>query len=739
MTITIILLMIIGIFTFLNFQDIKRLKKENQDLRLQNRIALESIEFLKRKINPDYKPIDTSQQKQQTIKNPREQQITTQPTWQPKPIKEKKNLENVLGKNIIGVIAAALIFIGTIAFGALIFNRITDGVKVLLMVLGSGLMLGLGSFLSLKNKNAFTLSLAGCGAGALFITIFVTHIYFEMIGDILAFGLILLWALGMFFLSRKIDSKSLVYVTHLGCIISSVLAIGYGQVETKMLEITIYQILMTVLLLIEDYKHSQLLFKLSAWVTMIINTVLAYYCYNVTWYQSYVYDYLSEAHVAAPIGGLTFAISIILLIINTISYLMSLKLTFKNSIIETLISHFIYFISVSVGAISTLVMFIERILYPNEDIYFYVENSIHAWIINASPVMLALLLSVISIFVIYRKIKDENVVKYSTLMHFAFLAIMLSIRVFESMNGALPFIFLIALASFYLYKKTNSNLYFGSGLLLTAMDAFMIINLVEQNSPAEIIGLIYAIILLSVLIFAGWLKENFFFFPFLYFLLLNSTVLIFMLEGYNEGWVMVIMTALNILLAVLQQIFMKKPYTTEQKASNILTGIGESIYLFVTSLVVGFGGAEFKYLILSMLLLIFGLCKIRNLMTEENKLLGAWYGIKFTWLTLVPLNVFTGLMEEQFILSITCMIIAFLCILFGFGFNIKSTRIYGLVLILASVLKIVVIDMWGQDSMIRVFSLIFGGIICFAISAGYNYFEKSRKNLSDETSDEENW
>ena len=56
MTIMFIILTIIGIFTFINFNDIKKLKKENQELRLQNRIAMETIEFLKRKINPDYKP-----------------------------------------------------------------------------------------------------------------------------------------------------------------------------------------------------------------------------------------------------------------------------------------------------------------------------------------------------------------------------------------------------------------------------------------------------------------------------------------------------------------------------------------------------------------------------------------------------------------------------------------------------------------------------------------------------------
>lgn len=726
MPIMVILLIIIGIFTFINFQDIKRLKKENQELRLQNRIALESIEFLKKKINPDYKPIEEINQSFKQIESPVYKEYSPIKKKE-KIVKEKKNLENVLGKNIIGVIAAALIFIGIIAFGALIFNQITDVIKVFLMIFGSVLMLGLGTFLSVKNKNAFTLSLTGCGAGALFITIFVTHIYFEMIGDIMAFGLILIWAIGMFFLSRKIDSKALVYVTHLGCIISSILAIGYGQVDNKMLEITIYQVLITALLLIEDYKQSQLLFKLSAWITIIINTVLTRYCYDATWYSNYDYFYDGPT-IPAPIGELAFVISIVLLIVNTASYLLTLKSEYKNAVAESLISHIIYLASLMIGPIMTAMMFVKRILYPNEDIYFYIENNLHMWIIDATPIAISLLTCVACIFIGHQILNNKNVLKSLNLSHFAFLAFILSMRALDSRNEVIPLICIIGLICLYLYHKTKDDIYFISSIIFTCLDAFMIINLIDHDYPAEVIGIVYTIVLLGVLVLSGYIKKNFFYFPFVYFALINSTELIFALERFGEeGWVMVVFTAINIILALLQQKFIAKPYTHAQKISNVFMGIGETIYLFVVSLFVSFGEAEIEFLFLSILLLVYGLCKIKSLLDSENKLMGAWYGIKFTWLTLVPLNSFTSLMEEQFILSVTCMFIAALCILFGFGFNIKSTRIYGLVLILASVLKIVVIDMWGQDSMVRVLSLIIGGIICFAISAGYNYFEKNKK------------
>ena len=53
--------------------------------------------------------------------------------------------------------------------------------------------------------------------------------------------------------------------------------------------------------------------------------------------------------------------------------------------------------------------------------------------------------------------------------------------------------------------------------------------------------------------------------------------------------------------------------------------------------------------------------------------------------------------------------------------------IYGLVLLLSAVLKMVILDVWDRDSLIRVASLLAGGVICFAVSALYNVAEERQK------------
>lgn len=717
-----ILLIIIGIITIINFIDIRNIKKENLFLKRQNRIAMETIEFLKRKINNEPLPdiITDSVNKEQKINN----KPIKSPILKERTKKEKTNLENVLGKNIIGFIAAILIFIGIIAFGALIFNKITDQIKVLLMVFGSFGMLGLGYFLSIKKKNAFTLSLTGCGSGALFITIFIAHIYFGLINDILAFGLVLIWALGMFFLSRKIDSKLLIYITHIGCIISSILAIGYGQIETKMFEITVYQVLVSVLLLMEDIKNSPLMFKISGWATMIMNTILIVYCYNTTWYNNV---YINDVLQPAPLGTNVFIISIILLILNTVSYVLTLKSINKYEILESLLSNIIYFISILTGPILVINMFVERLLYPNATIYEYIENEVYYWFVNTLPIFIGAFITVICLFAIKKLVRNKTVITCTNISFLSFLAFILCVRVFNTSNGAIPFISILGLIALYKYYKTKENIYFIFGNIFIGIDAFMICNLLEQKTFMIVIALIYAIILFGTLVIAGYIKKDFFYFPVLYYALINSVLLACGIELFNNEFVVLIfITIANILFTLINQYYVKIPTAKLKKISNFLISAGEIIYILILSVIVGNESFKIESLLLSILLFVYGLCKIKTLISSKNKFLGAWYGIKFTWLTIVPIITFTSLMDEQLILSIVCMFIALLCILFGFNFNVKSTRVYGLVLILASVLKIVVIDMWGQDSIIRVVSLIIGGIICFVISAGYNYFEKNK-------------
>ena len=124
-------------------------------------------------------PSDNTAQQQQPVPQPRPmspQQPAPQarpqyvppqqPQYVPQPVvqrdqrdqkepKEPKSMESVFGKNVIGVIAAVLMFIGIFAFGTLVIKSLTDLFIIIGMFLFSGAVLTIGLILNKKKKTSF--------------------------------------------------------------------------------------------------------------------------------------------------------------------------------------------------------------------------------------------------------------------------------------------------------------------------------------------------------------------------------------------------------------------------------------------------------------------------------------------------------------------------------------------------------------------------------------------------------
>jgi hypothetical protein len=77
-----------------------------------------------------------------------------------------------------------------------------------------------------------------------------------------------------------------------------------------------------------------------------------------------------------------------------------------------------------------------------------------------------------------------------------------------------------------------------------------------------------------------------------------------------------------------------------------------------------------------------------------------------------------------FPVSLGFMVIALIIVALGFWSRIKPMRLYGLVIVIAGVLKLVTLDIGSVDSVTRVLAFLGGAAVCFAISALYNYASK---------------
>lgn len=117
--------------------------------------------------------------------------------------REPRDYEKLFGKNLMGIFASVLIFISLVIFATLILPHLTDAMKMMAMYIASIAVLTVGLVLCRKNKdNLFYIAILGCGAGSLYLSLLLSNLYFKVIGDLTLYGLILLWAVFVRFLTK---------------------------------------------------------------------------------------------------------------------------------------------------------------------------------------------------------------------------------------------------------------------------------------------------------------------------------------------------------------------------------------------------------------------------------------------------------------------------------------------------------------------------------------------------------
>jgi uncharacterized membrane protein len=104
--------------------------------------------------------------------------------------------------------------------------------------------------------------------------------------------------------------------------------------------------------------------------------------------------------------------------------------------------------------------------------------------------------------------------------------------------------------------------------------------------------------------------------------------------------------------------------------------------------------------------------------------IGYYIGIKSTAFISLILKAYLYDYKVGYIYSILYIILAILFILYGFNKQYKEFRIYGLLLSMIGICKLLVIDINYDNSISRILSFIGAGILCFMIVFIYNKFDK---------------
>lgn len=158
--------------------------------------------------------------------------------------------EFFVGKIILSVTAAVLVFIGLIYLALDDRDGIPDWVRIGSMFAVAGICLAAGLLMGRKKRDNFNLALTGCGVGALFIAILLTHVWFGYMTDWLAFGLLLLWSAAALWLTRRTDSLLLSIIAHIGMLTSICFGYSLGLSDEKLLLLLVYQFASSAVLIL---------------------------------------------------------------------------------------------------------------------------------------------------------------------------------------------------------------------------------------------------------------------------------------------------------------------------------------------------------------------------------------------------------------------------------------------------------------------------------------------------------
>lgn len=607
------------------------------------------------------------------------------------PKKNERDLEKTFGKSFMGIFASVLIFISIILFATLLLPFIGNGAKMAITYIISGAFLGIGSHGLRRDKdNKFSIALTGCGLGALYISLMLSNMYFQVLGDVVLYVLIAFWG-GLVCLYAKNRNYVFQIIGEVGIVIATV----FGC----MLSITNNDVGKYIALLI--------FYGITSGIFYIVN------------YEREFADNL-HYHVFSIVNGLVITVA---------------SLIFEGEGAEA------YLILTLILLVANLIGIMSHRL--NKPAPFWgcgaAVNIIYILLISSETISdnivwgLLVYIFGMGLVVLTERKRQYNKSNNIVLSGMALLSALIGMSGTEKIyNYGIVFLMIIPLIIFgYIRKYTFCK---GAGLIITSVYIF---------SHGEITALWHFVFVLIALAVAYgcmiYFKEQYSkdFKDYIYivtclFILANLPEVIYELIGKGDMENAIANTITYSAFVIFSIICTKSRF-----ARNFVTGELEKnkeIYVFSNLAAMGNGLLLISHcsvgwcnlVNICMVLAAFLLdCKV-ILNNKKDWIWNVYVGGKLTVFLLVAINAFE---PEQYVISIACLILAIVFILIGFKGNYKYLRIYGLGLTMISIFKLIMVDVKYENTLGNAISFFISGILCFGISMIYNYLDKKMDKI----------
>lgn len=609
------------------------------------------------------------------------------------------DLENIIGKSWMGIFASVLIFVSFILFATLLAPFITDTIKMAAMYVVSISFTLFGLIKLRKHHNRLYLAICSCGVGAVYISLFLTNLYFKAMGDTTLYLFILIWAVFVCYLSRWRDR---VFQIIGQCGITIALLFG--------------------IILCVDIKDNARFFLLSLFFVV---TAAVFYLssYSREFHKNIVNNVFNVIHLFLLLMGfcmmdaprlfsgenLSGGWSTYFIEITGFVILFFLLLQFVLFLISRLKENNAGFgLFMNVNTI-LMIFFIFRMTYG-------AKNSLRGvFYLGIGFLLLA---------VIERKFVDRKDDGRLLMQLFVLPLFILSVYMISFFQDHIGLSFVMILFVMLGYYQNDAVYKYGS-LVMAVIYCFA-----DMKYPMEhlCLGLLFFAIF-AVFIYLKKEQYHISYKLCAYFigLLFVSIGLYNLLDGadinrdVSRTVIFTIAALLNILAS--KSIFIKDFQTMQtEEISAGATRITNGLFMAYSLYVITDTDNDICHFILVLLAVILFMANTKNLL-ERHK--GMWPGIYIgIKLTVLVITILSSYDTVNYVISISVFVFAIISIIIGFKFNFKSFRIYGLILSLISVAKLILVDISYDNTLGHALSFFVCGILCFVISMIYHLIDK---------------
>lgn len=618
-----------------------------------------------------------------------------QPVYrQAQPAERKNDLEKTFGKSWMGVIASGLVFISFIFFSVMLLPVLTNGMKMAGMFLVSFLFLGAGLVkLRVNRDNKFYLALCGCGLGAVYISILVSSIYFKAINDITLYLLVFVWAVCVCCL-RRLGSVLFQLIGQGGITIAILfgywVCLLYGN-QVKFLMLAIFFAVTSIIFTLAHRQKN----LAGNWVSLVFNffnlcqLLLASFLMRDSALMRTVsmilllYIALHFAFCYAceeTKGGLDLGIATVVCMVMSALYLaILLRSVPSGGVIRNDALLLIGFISL---------MAAERKL--------GLDARAGRVIIQVST-MLLMFLAVLDM-----KVLDEHI--YMAVLMIPFLCVGFLRRNWIFKYGSMIYLIVFLMNSQMMNpeKMLWSFAYFGTFAYFLRKEKVHYQSLFKLSA--------YCIFLMKIASDCVYIMH------------------LFGADTYTSRILACIVTgAVNMVLS--RSAWMRSnPVSgkTEQETDAVLYIVHVMEMLMGLALIVQPPAAYSNFVCIPWAVLLFSVNTKKTLLEGSEIMAGIYVGMKYTVLLLVILS---SCGASKVLASVCFFALAVTCIICGFRVQKKSIRIYGLVLSMLSVFKLLLVDIAFGGLLHLAAGFFASGILCFVISRIYNSIDEKRSGL----------